>query len=97
MNKSAIIFAMAISEINLSDLVTPEEYDQRACKGVNPNIFYPPDPEDIADGVALWPTEAMARRICQSCVIGDECLMVGIANGERDGIRQGIDLRTEIS
>ncbi len=88
---------MAISEINLRDLVTQEKYDQRACKGVNPNIFYPPDTEDMPDGIVPWPTAEMAKRICQSCVIGDECLMVGIANGEQDGIRQGLDLRTAIS
>jgi WhiB family redox-sensing transcriptional regulator len=50
-----------------------------ACKGQDPDIFYPRNEEEAA----------VAKRICARCVVSEACLQHAIANGERDGVWGG--------
>jgi WhiB family redox-sensing transcriptional regulator len=45
-------------------------FDRAACKGMNPDIFYP----DVnSDGKKVWPQEALARKTCANCPVRLEC------------------------
>ena len=53
--------------------------DAAACRGMNPNIFYPEARSD----------EDAAKRICRECVVQNECITSALINGEKDGIWGG--------
>ena len=50
-----------------------------ACRGVDPDIFYPVSDEDAAD----------AKAICALCPVGEACLEWALTNRERDGVWGG--------
>jgi WhiB family transcriptional regulator, redox-sensing transcriptional regulator len=50
-----------------------------ACRGVDPDIFYPVS-EDDADE---------AKNICHECTVRETCLEFALANRERDGVWGG--------
>lgn len=50
-----------------------------ACRGVDPDIFYPASEEDA---------EA-AKAICAECPVRQACLEYALANRERDGVWGG--------
>ena len=50
-----------------------------ACRGQDPDIFYPRNEEDAG----------VAKRICARCVVVEACLEHAILNGERDGVWGG--------
>ena len=50
-----------------------------ACKGVDPEIFYPVSEEE-AD---------VAKAICAECAVRQPCLEYALANRERDGVWGG--------
>jgi WhiB family redox-sensing transcriptional regulator len=50
-----------------------------ACRGVDPDIFYPVSEEDAEE----------ARSICRSCPVLEPCLDWALANRERDGVWGG--------
>lgn len=50
-----------------------------ACKGLDPDIFYPPSDEDADE----------AKAICMSCAVRDTCLEYSLTNREADGIWGG--------
>ncbi len=50
-----------------------------ACRGVDPDIFYPVSEEDAEE----------AKAICASCAVGETCLEYALANRERDGVWGG--------
>lgn len=50
-----------------------------ACRGVDPDIFYPVSDEEA---------EA-AKAICVQCTVREACLEFALANRERDGVWGG--------
>jgi WhiB family redox-sensing transcriptional regulator len=50
-----------------------------ACRGVDPEIFYPASDEE-AD---------VAKAICAQCAVRQTCLEYALANRERDGVWGG--------
>jgi WhiB family transcriptional regulator, redox-sensing transcriptional regulator len=50
-----------------------------ACKGVDPDIFYPASDEDAEE----------AKAICAQCPVREACLEYALANRERDGVWGG--------
>ena len=50
-----------------------------ACRGIDPNIFYPASDEDAEE----------AKGICAACPVRQACLEYALANRERDGVWGG--------
>jgi WhiB family redox-sensing transcriptional regulator len=50
-----------------------------ACRGIDPNIFYPASDEDAEE----------AKSICAACPVRQACLEYALANRERDGVWGG--------
>jgi WhiB family redox-sensing transcriptional regulator len=50
-----------------------------ACKGVDPDIFYPSSDEEAEE----------AKSICAQCPVRETCLEYALANRERDGVWGG--------
>jgi WhiB family redox-sensing transcriptional regulator len=50
-----------------------------ACRGVDPDIFYPVSEEDAEE----------AKAICFACPVHGPCLEYALANRERDGVWGG--------
>jgi WhiB family redox-sensing transcriptional regulator len=50
-----------------------------ACRGVDPDIFYPVSEEDAED----------AKAICRGCAVRETCLEYALGNRERDGVWGG--------
>jgi WhiB family redox-sensing transcriptional regulator len=50
-----------------------------ACRGVDPDIFYPVSEEEAAE----------AKSICRQCTAMEACLEFALANRERDGVWGG--------
>jgi WhiB family redox-sensing transcriptional regulator len=58
----------------------PLVWRQRAaCRGVNPEIFYPVTEEEAEE----------ARSICESCAVMEGCLEWALVTRERDGVWGG--------
>ncbi|MDQ6617914.1 MAG: WhiB family transcriptional regulator [Actinomycetota bacterium] len=50
-----------------------------ACRGVDPDIFYPISEEEADE----------AKAICASCTVCETCLEYALTNRERDGVWGG--------
>jgi WhiB family redox-sensing transcriptional regulator len=50
-----------------------------ACRGVDPEIFYPVSEEDAEE----------AKAICMACNVRETCLEFALVNRERDGVWGG--------
>ncbi len=50
-----------------------------ACRGIDPDIFYPPSDEDAGE----------AKAICGQCTVRLACLEHALASRERDGVWGG--------
>ena len=50
-----------------------------ACRGVDPDIFYPATDEEAGE----------AKAICEQCPVREPCLEYALANRERDGVWGG--------
>jgi WhiB family transcriptional regulator, redox-sensing transcriptional regulator len=50
-----------------------------ACRGVDPDIFYPVSEEDAEE----------AKAICEACSVREACLEYALAHRERDGVWGG--------
>jgi WhiB family redox-sensing transcriptional regulator len=62
------------------DLMKPPAWRQRAaCRGVDPDIFYPVLDEDAFE----------AKAICDSCAVQQPCLEWALNSRERDGVWGG--------
>lgn len=59
--------------------ITTSWRDRAACRGIDPDIFYPVSDED-AD---------TAKSICAECPVREACLEYALANRERDGVWGG--------
>lgn len=55
--------------------------DHAACKGADPNLFFP--------GRGDWMAIRVAKQICAGCDVRAECLEEAIINNEREGIFGG--------
>ncbi|MBA3654878.1 MAG: WhiB family transcriptional regulator [Actinobacteria bacterium] len=53
--------------------------DSAACRGIDPDVFYPVSDEEA---------EA-AKAICTLCPVREPCLEYALANRERDGVWGG--------
>ena len=53
--------------------------DQAACRGLDPEIFYPVSDED----------SDAAKAVCAQCPVREACLEYALANRERDGVWGG--------
>ncbi len=50
-----------------------------ACRGIDPEIFYPPDDDDAE----------MAKEVCAQCQVRQACLEHALASRESDGVWGG--------
>lgn len=56
---------------------------QANCLGVDPDLFFPERGESTAS----------AKKVCQGCIVRDECLEYALVNGEKWGIWGGLSER----
>jgi WhiB family transcriptional regulator, redox-sensing transcriptional regulator len=63
----------------MTSATTSSWRDQAACRGLDPEIFYPVS-DDEADA---------AKAVCAACPVRGACLEYALANRERDGIWGG--------
>ncbi len=59
--------------------MTPADYAQANCRGVNASLFFPERGEDIDD----------AKAVCQGCAIRAACLEEALARNEQWGVWGG--------
>jgi WhiB family transcriptional regulator, redox-sensing transcriptional regulator len=64
---------------NPKDNRTPMWRQKAACRGVDPDIFYPVSDEEAED----------ARAICRSCPVQEPCLEWALASREKEGVWGG--------
>jgi WhiB family transcriptional regulator, redox-sensing transcriptional regulator len=50
-----------------------------ACRGLDPEIFYPASDDDAAT----------AKAVCDTCVVREACLEYALSNREHDGVWGG--------
>ena len=77
---------------SLEEMVGPEQYRNRACRGVNPEIFFPVEKDELPKGIYRFPTEEIAIKICRECTIVDACLNNACDECQTYGIRGGVNL-----
>jgi len=68
--------------LSVKEVIYPMNLSWRqraACRGVDPDIFYPSSDEDAEP----------AKAICDQCGVRQACLEFALANRERDGIWGG--------
>lgn len=53
--------------------------DQAACRGIDPEVFYPASEEEAE----------IAKEICQQCNVVDLCLSYALSQREREGVWGG--------
>ncbi len=56
-----------------------------ACRGLEAEIFYPPDSDDAGDDEAAFE----AKAVCAACAVSGECLEYAIAVREKEGVWGG--------
>ena len=54
--------------------------DDAACRGMNPELFYPGQGESVAE----------ARAVCEECPVRRECLSTALARPEMFGVWGGL-------
>jgi len=68
-----VLFKDVIQQVNLS------WRQSAACRGVDPEIFYPASDEEAG----------AARSVCGQCDVREACLEFALVNRERDGVWGG--------
>ena len=68
-----MLFKDVIQQVNLS------WRQSAACRGVDPEIFYPASDEEAG----------AARSVCGQCDVREACLEFALVNRERDGVWGG--------
>jgi len=63
----------------MTTITTSSWRDRAACRGLDPEIFYPVSDEDAG----------AAKAICAECPVREACLEYALANRERDGVWGG--------
>ena len=71
---------------NSTPLQNLEAYKDRACKEVDPSVFFPLSATRVDINRAL----KVAGPICDSCVVRQECYDFAVQNNERYGIWGGV-------
>lgn len=61
-------------------------YDRRNCRDIDNDVFYPEGNRQDKDRAI-----ALAKSVCEDCVIKQECLMSAVINKEEFGIWGGED------
>ncbi|WP_419864815.1 WhiB family transcriptional regulator [Candidatus Poriferisodalis sp.] len=56
-----------------------------ACRGLEAEIFYPPDSDDAGGDEAAFE----AKAVCAACAVSGECLEYAIAVREKEGVWGG--------
>lgn len=51
-----------------------------ACRGIDPDVFYPDDDDAVAEG---------AKEVCGACPVRQACLEHALTHRERDGVWGG--------
>ena len=70
--------------IDLTFLYEPQEWRQRAaCRGLDVNFFYP-------EKFTGRPQTVLARKLCFTCPVKDECLDDALATHDKWGVRGGM-------
>jgi len=64
-------------------IATPEWHHRAACRGLDPQLFFPQPGESTVE----------AEAVCRSCSVSRECLDEAIAIGEPNGIWGGMSGR----
>jgi WhiB family redox-sensing transcriptional regulator len=59
--------------------ITTSWRDRAACRGLDPDIFYPVSDDDAEP----------AKEICAACPVREACLEYALVNRERDGVWGG--------
>ena len=57
----------------------PSWWQQAACRGLDPSIFYPASEEDAEE----------AKLVCDQCDVREACLEHALGSRERDGVWGG--------
>jgi WhiB family redox-sensing transcriptional regulator len=65
--------------MNAKNTKTPTWRQRAACRGVDPDIFYPVSDEEAED----------AKAICAQCPVQQACLEWALTNRESDGVWGG--------
>ena len=70
--------------------------DRAACKGMDPELFYPERCNGAGRPVLGSPANmhiAAARAVCTECPVRDECLEYAITTNEQRGVWGGATVR----
>jgi WhiB family transcriptional regulator, redox-sensing transcriptional regulator len=59
-----------------------------ACRGLDPDVFFADDFENKQERAER---EALAKAVCQSCEVSEDCLGYALKAGERYGIWGGLN------
>lgn len=59
--------------------------EQARCRGIDPQVFHPPEDDDSA--------AAEAKAICEQCPVRESCLEYAISARENDGVWGGMTAR----
>jgi WhiB family transcriptional regulator, redox-sensing transcriptional regulator len=70
---------MGKTEMTAKDTIIPVWRQRAACRGVDPDIFYPVSDEEADD----------AKAICALCPVEQACLEWALSNRESDGVWGG--------
>jgi WhiB family redox-sensing transcriptional regulator len=66
--------------------VTPSWHAEAACRGRNPELFFPENRKTLAEEVKA---AAAAKRVCARCPVVSACLEAAFANGDVFGVFGG--------
>ena len=61
----------------------PNWWEEAACRGVDPAIFFPERGESSAE----------AKKVCLPCPVSAQCLAYAVENGEKHGVWGGLSER----
>jgi WhiB family transcriptional regulator, redox-sensing transcriptional regulator len=59
--------------------------DQARCRGMDPQVFHPPEDDEAS--------EAAAKAICELCAVRETCLDFAISTREKEGVWGGLTAR----
>jgi WhiB family transcriptional regulator, redox-sensing transcriptional regulator len=59
--------------------------DQARCRGMDPQVFHPPEDDESA--------EEAAKAICEICPVREPCLEYAISTREKEGVWGGLTAR----
>ncbi|MEU8764756.1 WhiB family transcriptional regulator [Streptomyces sp. NPDC048659] len=84
MNRGSIVRKLASNSLSTA---APEQPTQ-ACKGEDPDLFFP-----VGDGARALFQAAEAKAICRGCPFQNACLEGALQRGEEFGVWGGTDER----